>query len=84
MARTAQLILERAPSQGLHLWVLEQNRSGQEFYRALGGTCVERAPAVPPGGDPARLAGSPWRLRFTWPDPKVLLDKSTAGRTTAS
>ncbi len=73
MSRTAEVVLERAPTQGLHLWVLEQNTAGQAFYGALGGTCVERAPTLPPGGDPARLNGSPWRLRFAWPDPNVLL-----------
>ena len=73
MSRSAEAVLERAPTQGLHLWVLEQNTAGQAFYGALGGTSVERAPALPPGGDPARLNGSPWRLRFAWPDPNVLL-----------
>ncbi len=73
MSRTAGVVLEDAPTEGLHLWVLEQNRAGQAFYGALGGTCVERAPTLPPGGDPARLNGSPWRLRFAWPDPNVLL-----------
>ncbi len=73
MSRTAEVVLERAPTQGLHLWVLEQNTAGQAFYGALGGTCVERAPTLPPGGDPGRLNRSPWRLRFAWPDPNVLL-----------
>ncbi len=81
MARTAAVVLSRAPSQGLHLWVLEQNTAGQAFYSALGGSCVERAPALPPGRDAARLAGIPWRLRFVWPDPAVLL---AAARTAAS
>jgi ribosomal protein S18 acetylase RimI-like enzyme len=78
MAGTARVVLERAPSQGLYLWVLEQNTTAQSFYRALGGICVERAPALAPGGDPGRLAGSPSRLRYVWPDPNVLLDKANA------
>lgn len=78
MSGTARVVLERAPSQGLHLWVLEQNTTGQAFYRALGGTYVESAPVLAPGGEPGRLAGRPWRLRFVWPDPKLLLDDRTA------
>lgn len=80
IARTAHVVLERAPSQGLHLWVLEQNAAGQAFYHALGGTRVERAPAVAPGGDPARLTGRPWRFRFAWDDPGLLLEKAQGGR----
>ena len=73
MSRTAAAVLQRAPSRGLHLWVLEQNTQGQAFYSALGGRCVERAPTLPPGGHPERLNGSPWRLRFAWTDPSVLI-----------
>jgi ribosomal protein S18 acetylase RimI-like enzyme len=78
MARLALVVLERAPPVCLYLWVLEQNTTAQSFYRALGGTYVQRAPAPAPGGDSRRLAGSPWRLRFVWPDPKILLDKAQA------
>lgn len=74
MVRTARMLVERAPAQGLYLWVLEQNTAAQGFYRALGGICVERAAAPPPGGDPARLQGSPSRLRYAWPDPIALRD----------
>jgi hypothetical protein len=56
----------------MYLWVLEQNTAAQEFYRALGGTCVEKAPVSPPGGVASRLAGSPAKLRFTWPDASLL------------
>jgi hypothetical protein len=56
----------------MYLWVLEQNAAAQEFYRALGGTCVEEAPVSPPGGVASRLAGSPAKLRFTWPDASLL------------
>jgi hypothetical protein len=60
------------------LWVLEQNTAAQQFYRALGGTCIEKAMVSPPGGIPARLNGSPNEFRFTWPDSSLLA--CTTGR----
>jgi ribosomal protein S18 acetylase RimI-like enzyme len=77
LALTAQAVLDASPASGLYLWVLEQNAAAQAFYTARGGTCVETAAAPPPGGDPARLHGSPRCLRFAWPDPSRLLP--TAG-----
>lgn len=68
LARAAGAIVERATGKSMYLWVLEQNTAAQRFYRASGGTCVEKAMVPPPGGVPARLNGSPSRLRFTWPD----------------
>ena len=73
MGDTAAELLQRSSSQGLHLWVLEQNRAAQAFYEALGGTHVGTSPTLPPGGDPTRLAGTPMRRRYAWPDPRVLL-----------
>jgi ribosomal protein S18 acetylase RimI-like enzyme len=66
------LIAEQRPLAGMYLWVLEQNESAQRFYTAKGGGCVERALVTPPGGDPARLNGHPWKLRFSWSDPASL------------
>jgi SAM-dependent methyltransferase len=56
LTRAAETIAERATGNAMYLWVLEQNTAAQEFYRALGGTCVEKAPVSPPrrGGVPAR------------------------------
>jgi ribosomal protein S18 acetylase RimI-like enzyme len=73
LALTAQAVLDSTPASGLHLWVLEQNVAARAFYTARGGTCVEIGPVLPPGGDPARLLGSPTCLRFAWPDPSRLL-----------
>jgi ribosomal protein S18 acetylase RimI-like enzyme len=67
MSRSAAAVGDREPSTGLYLWVLEQNTAAQGFYRALGGHCVERGLASPPGG------GSPARYRFAWPHPAVLV-----------
>jgi Acetyltransferase (GNAT) family len=63
---------ERATGKSMYLWVLEQNTAAQQFYRAFGGTCIENAMVSPRGGVPARLNGSPNKLRFTWPDASLL------------
>ncbi len=73
LGHTAAVLLERSPSEGLHLWVLEQNRAAQAFYESLGGTHVGSSPTPAPGGDPTRLSGTPMRRRYAWPDPGLLL-----------
>jgi leucine dehydrogenase len=78
LSRAAGAVAERARGDALYLWVLEQNTAAQEFYRARGGTCVEKAPVSPPGGVTSRLAGSPAKLRFSWPDASLLA--RTSGR----
>lgn len=76
LALTAEALRDQRPGAPLHLWVLEQNARAQAFYRDRGGLCVERAHIAPPGGDPARINGSPVKLRFAWTDPARLLDRS--------
>ena len=49
-----------------------QYTEAEAFYRRIGGDFVERALALPPGGDPTRLHGTPWRLRVSWPAPRLL------------
>lgn len=73
LAATAATVIERTPSSGVHLWVLEQNTAAQRFYEARGGARVGRRAVRPPGGDPARLNGEPWGYRYAWRDPSVLL-----------
>jgi hypothetical protein len=73
MGATARLVIERRPSSGLYLWVLEQNKPAQAFYEVRGGICVERGSALDPGGDPNRLVGAPVKLRYAWADPAVLV-----------
>lgn len=68
----AEGVTEQATAKCIYLWVLEQNLAARQFYRAAGGTCVERALIAAPGGVQARLAGRPHKLRFTWPDPSAL------------
>jgi ribosomal protein S18 acetylase RimI-like enzyme len=65
---TAEAVMERPEATGLYLWVLEQNVDAQAFYQARGGRCVERGLASPPGGNASRLAGSPAKLRYAWPE----------------
>jgi len=66
MEAAADAVIERSANSGIYLWVLEQNTPAQAFYEARGGRCVERAPAVPPGGVAPRLAGAPLKLRYVW------------------
>jgi hypothetical protein len=73
IALTAESVLERAPTQGLFLWVLEQNLAAQAFYKARRGEFAELKPVPPPGGNQARLLGAPMAIRVVWPDPSVLL-----------
>jgi ribosomal protein S18 acetylase RimI-like enzyme len=72
LSRAAEAVSGRAGGTSMYLWVLEQNTAAQQFYRARGGICVEKAPVPPPGGVPDRLSGSPMGLRFSWPDAGVL------------
>ena len=73
LALCARAVIERdAP---LYLWVLEQNLPARAFYEARGGVSVERAPVSAPGGVASRLNGTPEKLRYAWPDPRVLLKK---------
>ncbi len=72
MVRAASIAVEAEPTRGMYLWVLEQNVDAQAFYNRIGGEVVERALAPAPGGDPTRLNGAPYRLRVSWPDPRLL------------
>ena len=69
MAETARAVIERTPSSGLYLWVLEQNKAAQAFYDSRGGKCVGRGESEPPGG------GTVIGLRYVWPDPSALLGR---------
>lgn len=75
LALTARTVVDEAPGSGLYLWVLEQNTRARAFYAAQGGECVGRRRAEPPGGDPARLNGTPIGLRIAWRDPSALLSR---------
>ncbi|MFC0626324.1 GNAT family N-acetyltransferase [Kribbella deserti] len=68
LARAAEAVTDHATSKAMYLWVLRQNLAAQRFYLASGATCRDTATAPPPGGDPARLNGSPECLRMTWRD----------------
>jgi len=72
MLRAASIAAEQEPTRGMYLWVLEQNVDAQAFYRRIGGEIVERGLAPAPSGDPTRLNGAPYRLRVSWPDPRLL------------
>jgi hypothetical protein len=81
MRRAGQAVAAHAPGGPVHLWVLEQNTAAQLSYTALGGTLAAVPVPVPaPGGDPARLNGSPRKIRVTWPDAVVLAEAGSAPR----
>jgi ribosomal protein S18 acetylase RimI-like enzyme len=67
LRRATEAVAQEASGASMYLWVLEQNTRAQAFYRAAGGTCVEKATVDPPGGVPDRLHGTPNKLRFVWP-----------------
>ncbi|MFI0895876.1 GNAT family N-acetyltransferase [Streptomyces sp. NPDC020983] len=67
LARAAAEAVAHATSAALHLWVLESNTSAQAFYAAMGGVHTQTLPVGPPGGDPARLTGTPAKFRISWP-----------------
>jgi len=73
LALTAEAVAGRPRRTGFYLWVLEQNVDAQAFYRARGGSCVERAAVPAPGGVPGRLNASPAALRYVWPDLSALV-----------
>jgi GNAT superfamily N-acetyltransferase len=68
----AGTVLQRAKTAGMYLWVLEQNKDAQAFYRSVGGIHVDTEPVGSPGGVPGRLIGSPNRQRYVWSDPSAL------------
>jgi GNAT superfamily N-acetyltransferase len=79
LALTARAVLERPRSEGLYLWVLEQNLDAQAFYEACGASLVGRARVSPPGGVAGRLTGSPAKLRYAWR--RAAMDRLAATRT---
>lgn len=78
MDRVARTVVQARPASRLFLWVLEQNRSAQAFYQALGGRCVERELVQPPEDDWSRLMGTPAGLRYVWSDPALLIRPGAA------
>ncbi|WP_238008010.1 GNAT family N-acetyltransferase [Dactylosporangium sp. AC04546] len=65
LGRAARSAAAQGSTKALYLWVLEQNTAAQAFYLASGATHVETAIV---DGDPARLNGTPRKLRMSWPD----------------
>lgn len=61
LAGVAAWTLAYHPDAGLYLWVLEQNRDAQQFYRKLGAADRGGDVWTPPGG------GSVPTRRYAWP-----------------
>lgn len=60
LAEVAAWTLEHYPDAGLYLWVVEQNRDAQRFYRKLGAEDRGGDVWMPPGG------GSTPTRRYVW------------------
>lgn len=71
LAHAARAVVRHATVSEMYLWVLEQNMAAQRFYHACGAHRVETATVTPPGGNPARLNGTPRKFRMAWPDATV-------------
>jgi ribosomal protein S18 acetylase RimI-like enzyme len=78
LAETARRILGRGGSPTLYLWVLDQNRRAQSFYRARGGTPVEHTERDLAGG------GTGGVVRVAWRDVAVLVEPGPATPATPS
>lgn len=72
MSEAARVVIDNGDG-ALYLWVLEQNVAAQAFYEERGAIFTGRTAVAAPGGVPDRLNGAPFRLRYAWTDPAVLL-----------
>jgi ribosomal protein S18 acetylase RimI-like enzyme len=68
VATAAGIVLDRRPGSAVHLWVLEQNKSAQAFYRSRSGGYSGRELVAPPAGDPRNPVGRPAKLLVVWTD----------------
>jgi ribosomal protein S18 acetylase RimI-like enzyme len=66
MALAARFVIDERPGTPVYLFVLGQNRAGQAFYDARGGTCAETLSRAPQPGT---------SLRYVWPEPARLLSR---------
>jgi GNAT superfamily N-acetyltransferase len=69
---SAQAVLDRPQSTGMYLWALEANVAARAFYRAIGG---EEAGAEL---SPLEGGGTAVAVRYSWPDPTVLVSPGAA------
>ena len=70
LSESARALIERRPTSGLFLSVLEQNTAARAFYDARGGTLVERRIGGPfPGGGTAPV------FIYAWSDPARLIEQ---------
>lgn len=67
MAHVAAWSLQAHPGIGLFLWVIAANAPARRFYERLGALNAGEDIWLPPDG------GSVPKLRYTWPDPALLL-----------
>ena len=75
LAEIARVVIDRRPGSGIYLWVLELNEAAQKFYDARGGTLGDIEISAAPGNDPRNLVEGTRRVRVTWSDPALLLER---------
>ncbi|NBO64709.1 MAG: GNAT family N-acetyltransferase [Acidobacteria bacterium] len=71
MARFAEELLARGDTNGVFLWVYEQNTAARRFYEIVGGTRSEETDYPLPGGGEARI------YRITWSSPQALIESAS-------
>ena len=75
LAEIATVVNDRRPGSPMYLWVLERNQPAQGFYVARGGTLGDVEISAAPGNDPRNLVDGTRRVRVTWADPSILLQR---------
>ena len=73
LSLTAQAVLADRPDPACTCGSSSRTRTPAPSTTPAAARCVESREVLPPGGDPARLNGTPRGLRYTWPDPARLL-----------
>ena len=72
LGAAAQIALNRRPSRGIYLWVLEQNEAVQSFYQARAVSVSSEEWHKPPGAirhdstAPRSSSGTPGPIRRYW------------------
>jgi len=72
MVASARAVLDRPQPTGMYLWTLEANGAARTFYRAIGGEEAGEHVSALEGG------GTAVAVRYSWPDPTVLVTRGAA------
>ena len=67
MQASARWVKQQNATEGIYLWVFEENTAARAFYERLGGVNQEKATVDNPGGGQASV------FRYVWADPSSLI-----------